>query len=183
MQYVHDQYTQLGNCLEIEFISKHFPNVELQVHKFENCLFMDVCKPVSNVRTKAFLPMNSAVIIPSAQICVCVFMLLPCCSCNGRNVLCKQCVCVRSGHPCVSCLSLREDLGANTLQCCQCQPKVETQVEVGNNLKFGGMNHDGLITVSESDYNRYMIIVLMCHLLLTMSLLLVSLYHLSMLII
>ena len=31
------------------------PNVKLQVYKFGNCLFMYMYKPVSNVRTRAFL--------------------------------------------------------------------------------------------------------------------------------
>ena len=49
----------------------------------------------------------------------------------------------------MSCLPLRECCCANTLQCCQFQPKEETRVQMGNNAD---VNHGGL-TVSESDCN------------------------------
>ena len=53
----------------------------------------------------------------------------------------------------MSCLPLRERHSANTLQCCQSQANVETQVKVSsNNLNSAGMNHSSL-AVLESDFN------------------------------
>ena len=42
--------------------------------------------------------------------------MAPCCSCNGRNAVCKRCICVRSGRPCVSCLPLKEKRCSNILR-------------------------------------------------------------------
>ena len=33
--------------------------------------------------------------------------MAPCCSCNGKNAVCKRCACVRAGRPCISCLPLK----------------------------------------------------------------------------
>ena len=41
--------------------------------------------------------------------------MVPCCTCNGRNAICKRCVCARSGRPCTSCLSLKTDHCVNQL--------------------------------------------------------------------
>ena len=41
--------------------------------------------------------------------------MLPCCSCNGRNAICRRCVCVRAGRPCVSCLPMKLDNCMNLL--------------------------------------------------------------------
>ena len=36
-----------------------------------------------------------------------------CCSCNGRNAVCKRCVCARAGRPCSSCLPMSRNSGVN----------------------------------------------------------------------
>ena len=41
--------------------------------------------------------------------------MVPCCTCNGRNAICKQCVCACSGRPCSSCLPLKTDRCVNQL--------------------------------------------------------------------
>ena len=42
--------------------------------------------------------------------------LMPsCCSCNGRNAVCKRCVCTQAGTPCSSCLPLKMKCCMNVL--------------------------------------------------------------------
>ena len=38
-----------------------------------------------------------------------------CCSCNGRNAVCRRCVCVRVGRPCTSCLPMKFSKCVNLL--------------------------------------------------------------------
>ena len=40
---------------------------------------------------------------------------MPCCSCNGRNAVCKRCVCTRAKKPCSTCLPLKDNKCVNTL--------------------------------------------------------------------
>ena len=41
--------------------------------------------------------------------------MAPCCSCNGKNAVCKRCACVRAGRPCTSCLPLKFHRCSNSL--------------------------------------------------------------------
>ena len=40
---------------------------------------------------------------------------MPCCSCNGKNTVCKHCACVHAGMPCQNCLPLKMKCCCNTL--------------------------------------------------------------------
>ena len=40
---------------------------------------------------------------------------MPCCTCNGRNAVCKRCVCSRAKKPCSTCLPLKDNRCVNTL--------------------------------------------------------------------
>ena len=40
---------------------------------------------------------------------------MPCCSCNGRNAVCKRYVCARAKKPCSTCLPLKDNKCVNTL--------------------------------------------------------------------
>ena len=42
--------------------------------------------------------------------------MVPCCTCNGRNAICKRCVCACSGRPYTSCLLLKTDRCINQLR-------------------------------------------------------------------
>ena len=41
--------------------------------------------------------------------------MMPCCTCNGRNAVCKRCVCARAKKPCSTCLPLKDNRCVNTL--------------------------------------------------------------------
>ena len=40
---------------------------------------------------------------------------MPCCSCDGKNVVCKRCACACTGTPCQNCLPLQMKCCCNTL--------------------------------------------------------------------
>ena len=42
--------------------------------------------------------------------------MAPCCTCNGRNTICKRSVCVHSGRPCTSCLPLNTNRCVNQVR-------------------------------------------------------------------
>ena len=42
--------------------------------------------------------------------------MVPCCTCNGHNTICKRCVCAHSGRLCTSCLLLKMDHCVNQLR-------------------------------------------------------------------
>ena len=53
----------------------------------------------------------------------CFFMIsdtamVPCCSCNRKNTVCKRCACVRAGRPCSSCVPLKFHGCSNSLASC-----------------------------------------------------------------
>ena len=64
--------------------------------------------------------------------------MAPCCTCNGKNAVCKRCVCARSGRPCVSCLPLRNGNCTNNgitsrVICTGKEKGVDKVEEVGTN--------------------------------------------------
>ena len=81
--------------------------------------------------------------------------MAPCCTCNGKNAVCKRCVCVRSGRPCVSCLPLREHRCINTLQHRQRLP--DGSVKGGVRGNSGDMplqgGHASVAPIADTDVN------------------------------
>ena len=77
--------------------------------------------------------------------------MAPCCTCNGKNAVCKRCVCFRSGRPCVSCLPLRECRCVNTLQ--HCQRPLDGFVKKGMRDKSDNLNGDHASDGSVADFD------------------------------
>ena len=70
--------------------------------------------------------------------------MAPCCTCNGRNVICKQCVCACSGRPCTSCLLLKTDRCINQLRAGGTSASVSGDpLMVSSNKDDEGSDNDG----------------------------------------
>ena len=77
--------------------------------------------------------------------------MAPCCTCNGKNAVCKRCVCVQSERPCVSYLPLRERRCVNTLQ--HRQQPLDGFVKKGVHDKSDNLNGDHMSFGSVADFD------------------------------
>ena len=68
----------------------------------------------------------------------------PCCSCNGKNAVCKRCSCVRARRPCTTCLPYKDGRCCNTLSTRQ----VSISNECARTLPSVPLSNDGGLVAS-----------------------------------
>ena len=76
--------------------------------------------------------------------------MAPCCSCNGKNAVCKRCACVRAGRPCNSCLLLKFHRCSNILASRAGSAADSGVVSVNRSSVTGGTHVTDVLSVSSA---------------------------------
>ena len=71
------------------------------------------------------------ILVPCVLLISTATPMLQCCSCNGKNAVCRRCMCAHAGRPCSSCLPMKIRRCVNTgAQGADSQPAMSSAGEV-----------------------------------------------------